>query len=163
MNRPAIVYCFNSLKDPLVDGLILTYLKQLERSETAIIYLITQEQPPYTVDRETKKRIQHELASFGIIWKPFTYHNGRFLILKKGWDFSRTSWYIFRLRLTKRPKRIIGFLPIAGAYAAILGKVLRMKSYVYCYEPHSQYLVDFGTWKKTSAKYSYCNISSGFR
>jgi glycosyltransferase involved in cell wall biosynthesis len=163
MNHPTIVYCFNSLKDPLVDGLILTYLKQLGRSGDASIYLITQEQTPYAVDRETKKKLQHELAGFGIIWKPFPYHNGKFLIIKKIFDFSRTSWYIFRLRLTKRPKRIIGFLPIAGAYAAILGKFLRMKSYVYCYEPHSQYLVDFGTWQKSALKYKLLQYFERFQ
>lgn len=164
MNRPTIVYCFNSLKDPLVDGLILTYLKQLNPLDAGTsIFLITQEQAPYAVDKQSKKKLQNELADYGIVWKPFTYHNGKFLIIKKVWDFSRTAFYIFRLRLTKRPQRIIGFLPIAGAYAAILGKVLRMKSYVYCYEPHSQYLVDFGTWKKASAKYKLLQYFERFQ
>ncbi len=148
-----IVYCFHSLKDPLVEGLILSYLRGMDLNKnTTEVYLITLEQKPHKLSSTQKLEITHTLKESGIHWKPFNYHSGQFLLLKKTWDFIRVATFIIYLRLIKKTKRIIGFLPIAGAYSAILGKLLFMKSYVYCFEPHSMYLIDFGSWKKSSLK-----------
>jgi hypothetical protein len=151
--RPVIVYCFHSLKDPLVEGLMLSYLIELNRDKvSSIIYLITLEQKPYKLSAVEKSILQKQLKELNILWKPFNYHGGNFILLKKAWDFVRVSLFISRLRIHKRARKIIGFLPIAGAFSAILGKLLMMKSFIYCFEPHSMYLVDFGSWKPNALK-----------
>jgi glycosyltransferase involved in cell wall biosynthesis len=57
------------------------------------------------------------------------------------------------LKLKHRPKKIIGFLPVAAGLSAILAPVLRLKLIVYCFEPHSEYMADFGIWKRNSLKF----------
>lgn len=147
-----IVYCFNSLKDPLISGLILDYLIRAETSGL-VFHLITHEHPSFRMGKTERSRQKELLREKNIQWHPVTYHSGKFILMKKAFDFIRTFFIVLRLRITKRTRTIMGFLPVAGGYSAILSKVLFMRLVVYCFEPHSEYMADFGIWKRSSLKY----------
>lgn len=148
-----IVYTFQSMEDPLVKGLMLQYLLELTVADKWIFHLITHEQDAFRLDEATAKTKKDDLRNKNIIWYPVDYHNGRFLLLKKAFDFLKTSWICFQIKRKFKPQKIIGFLPIAAAFASILSPILRLKLITYCFEPHSEYMVDFGIWNRKSLKY----------
>lgn len=149
-----IVYSFQSLADPLMKGLMLEYIKQTDPELHLHFHLITHEQKHYSLTDEEKK-IQKNLllTESNISWYPVTYHSGKFILLKKLFDFIRTFFICLRVKREFRTETIVGFLPIAGGYSAIISKILRLKLVVYCFEPHSEYLADFGIWKRSSLKF----------
>jgi hypothetical protein len=148
------VICFQSLKDPLVEGLMLAYLKQLSiRSQNFIFHLFTHEQQQFVLSKKEKTYVKQELRKRGIYWYTVRYHSGRFILIKKLYDFVVLFWKVFYTRLRYRTRQIIGFLPIAGGFAAIFSALLRMDLVVYCFEPHSEYMLDFGLWKSKSPQY----------
>ena len=149
-----IIYTFQSLEDPLVKGLILEYLKTHEKSETEIVFhLITHEQDEYKLNHLQLKEKQTELSEFNIKWYPVKYRGGSFIILKKIFNFIQTFFIAVRIKFKYKPVAIMGFLAIAGGYSYVLSKLLHLKFIVYCFEPHSEYMIDFKIWKKSSLKY----------
>lgn len=157
-----IVYCFNSLKDPLISGLILDYLIRAETSGI-VFHLITHEHPSFRLGKTERSRHKEILREKNIQWHPVNYHSGKFILAKKAFDFIRTFFIVLRLRTAKRTRTIMGFLPVAGGYSAILSKVLFMRLVVYCFEPHSEYMADFGIWKRSSLKYKLLRYFEKFQ
>lgn len=150
--KSIIVYTFQSLEDPLVKGLILEYLLRLD--ENKIIYhLITHEQDEFKLSESEKIQKKIFLNSKNIIWYPVNYKNGKPLLLKKLFNFIQTFIICLKIKWNYRPSAILGFLAIAGSYSLIISKMLSLKLIIFCFEPHSEYMADFGIWKKSSLKY----------
>lgn len=149
-----IVYTFQSLEDPLIKGLMLQYLLSLVKDTGYVFHLITHEQKVFELTPSQTENRKSELLQDNIYWYPVKYHNGKFLIFKKAFDFLMSALICFRIKRRYKTKVIIGFLPLAAGFSAILAPVLRMKLITYCFEPHSQYMVDFGIWSKKSWKYA---------
>jgi len=159
-----IVYSFQSLEDPLMKGLMLEYLKQTDPQLNLHFHLITHEQTYFSLEKNEKIKQKYQLHSkYNISWHPVTYHSGKFILLKKTFDFLKTAMICLRLKREFRIKTIVGFLPIAGGYSAILSRLLRMKLVIYCFEPHSEYLADFGTWERSSVKFRLLNYFEKFQ
>lgn len=159
-----IVYSFQSLSDPLLKGLMLSYLKNISTENKFHFHLITHEQKIFELSSPEKENVKQQLEKeFNISWHPIAYHSGKFLLLKKIYDFLKTFFICLNLKRDYRIKTITGFLPIAGGYSAILSKLLRMKLVVYCFEPHSEYLADFGTWKRNSVAFRLLHFFEKFQ
>ncbi len=149
-----IVYTFQSLEDPLVKGLMLQYLTSLAVKDNLTFHLITHEQKSFKLSEAEMKQKKENLADNNILWYPINYHKGRFLIFKKLYDFLVASYICFKVKIKYNTKVIIGFLPIAAGFSAILAPVLRLKLITYCFEPHSEYMVDFKIWSRKSWKFA---------
>lgn len=148
-----IVYSFQSLEDPLVKGLMLQYLISLSHNQKYFFHLITHEQINFELSGAQKKKKIAELEQYHIYWHPVKYHSGRFLIFKKLFDFLNAAFICAKIRIKYKAKVIIGFLPIAAGYSAILAPVLNVKLITFCFEPHSEYMADFKIWSRRSLKY----------
>lgn len=153
-SKHAIIYTFQSLEDPLVKGLILEYLKTYkEPGQEFVFHLITHEQEEFKLSSEDVVGKVADLQKLNIKWYPINYKSGSFLILKKIYNFIQTFFIALRIKRKYKPVAIMGFLSIAGGYSYILSKILNLKLIVYCFEPHSEYMIDFNIWKKSSLKY----------
>lgn len=149
-----IIYTFQSLEDPLVKGLILDYLKGLQTNENNFwFHLITHEQKEFELPPSEVTLRKNELLNHNIKWHPVKYRSGNFLLFKKAFNFLQTFFIARSIKRNYKPAAILGFLSIAGGYSYMLSKLLHLKLIVYCFEPHSKYMVDFNIWPKTSLKY----------
>ncbi len=149
-----IIYTFQSLEDPLIKGLILEYLKtHKEPGQELVFHLLTHEQKEFTLSAGAIEVKKTELLTFNIKWYPVKYRSGTFIILKKTFNFLQTFFIALKIKWNYKPVAIMGFLAIAGGYSYILSKLLNLKLIVYCFEPHSEYMIDFGIWKRSSLNY----------
>lgn len=155
MTKSIIVYSFQGIKDPLFEGLILQYLKKANKNKAYHFHIITHEQ--YLTSQEEKLSFVKSLENYNINWYAVQYKNGRFLLLKKAQNFLYSLWLAWRIKRKFKAKVILGYLTIAGAFSYIISKILNLKLIIYCFEPHSDYMVDFGTWSAKSLKYRLLN------
>jgi glycosyltransferase involved in cell wall biosynthesis len=153
-NKHIIIYTFQSLEDPLVKGLILEYLKGINATQTKFIFhLITHEQKEFSLNKQQLEEHKTMLGNYRIKWYPIKYRGGSFILLKKIYNFLQTLFIATGIKLKYKPVAILGFLSIAGAYSYILSGLLNLKLIIYCFEPHSEYMLDFKIWTRGSLKY----------
>jgi hypothetical protein len=138
----------------LVKGLILEYIKTTKSSDGEIMFhLITHEQKEFSLSQQAIERKESELSDLNIKWYRVHYLSGSLLILKKAINFIQTFFIALKIKWQHKPVAIVGFLAIAGGFSYLLSKLLRLKLVVYCFEPHSEYMIDFKIWKTSSLKY----------
>lgn len=152
-----LVFIYHSFKDPLFQNLVFQYIKTLASSGPYRFYLITYEQEKFKISKPEQETIKQELAKLGIYWYPLTYHSGKFILIKKLYDFSAAFFLISFLKFTKRIKLIFAFTNLSASISIVCAKLLKLKSLIYCYEPHTDYLVELGEWQQSSLKYKLSN------
>ncbi|MFN7013251.1 MAG: hypothetical protein ACK4ON_03160 [Bacteroidia bacterium] len=152
------MYSFQSLNDPLLKGLMLEYLLRINNSSDKYeFHLITHEQKVFKQSKEQIYITKKSLLKNYIYWYPINYKTGNFLLIKKLINFVQSLVICIKIKFKFKPNGIVGFLPIAGGYSYIVSKLLNLKLIVFCFEPHSEYMADFGIWKKNSLKYKLLN------
>lgn len=156
-NKNTLVFIYHSFKDPLFQNLVFQYIKTLAASGPYTFYLITYEQERFKVPEGEKQKIKSDLAGLGIFWYPLNYHSGKFILIKKFYDFSVAFFLISRLKFTKKIKLIFAFTNLSASISIVCAKLLNLKCLIYCYEPHTDYLVELGEWKRGSLKYRVSN------
>jgi glycosyltransferase involved in cell wall biosynthesis len=145
---------YNSYKDPLFQNLMLGYLSSVVRSHPGYrVDLITYEQPAYALSPEEAKKECIALSAKGIFWHPLEHHSGSLILLKKLYDFLLAVRVLIRIRWQHKPRLIMSFANVAASIGILLSGILRIPHLVFSYEPHSEFLVDFGIWPKKSLKY----------
>lgn len=135
---------------------MLKYLQKFQESEKEhAFYIITFEQPGYAMSKDLINSTQNKLKSdYQIYWTPFTYHRGgRLILFKKLWDLLLVIAAAFNIKRKKSLHRIIGFTSISGTLSYITSKILSVPLVLLNIEPHSDYMVDFGYWSKSSFSY----------
>lgn len=154
--RSIILFIHNSYKDPLFSGTVLSYLKHIPVQPHLSFHLITYEQVEFKTSKAERKNIRMDLSKYNVRWHPLTYHRGTFLI-PKIYDFLvgflLTGW----IRLRHNSSAILALANVAGGFSFIYGKLLGMKIILYQYEPHSEFLKDFGSWKSSGIKFRLLN------
>ena len=155
VTRPpaAIVLIYHSYRDPLFRNLMLEYLRTLVKSEEVHFYLITFEQKYYALSVEEVRREQRILRQNGISWYPVPYHGGSFIVLKKFVDLFQAIFLIGKIRQHTQAKLLVTFTNLSASIGIICAQLFRLKMLVYCYEPHSDFLVELGIWRKGSIKH----------
>jgi len=155
VTRPpaAIVLIYHSYRDPLFQNLMLEYLRTLVKSEGVHFYLITFEQKHYALSVEQVRREQRILLQSGISWYPIPYHAGSFIVLKKIVDLFQAIFLMGKLRQLTKAKLLVTFTNLSASIGIICAHLFRLKMLVYCYEPHSDFLVELGIWRKGSIKH----------
>jgi hypothetical protein len=157
VKKNTLVLIYNSFGDPLFQNLILSYLKTLSEKTDVDFHLVTFEQPQYHLDEEQRSKWNSELMKNRIYWHPLTFHTGRFLLLKKLWDFISAFFLIIYLRIHFKLNYIFCFANVSASIGIIIAKILRMKTIIYSYEPHSEFQVELGLWTKSSLKFKLLN------
>lgn len=153
---PAVLICAShSFQDPLFNGLMYQYiLEHQQQSPQAFRYhIITEEQQAYALAPQEQAQLQAQLAQQNILWHPLPYRGGKFILFKKLWNFITLFFKLWGIKKREKVKLIVGFLAIAGGYAFLISRVLRLKLLVFCFEPHSLYMKEFGIWSEQSLKY----------
>lgn len=155
MTKAFAITCYHSLKDPIIEGLLLRYLQEINRREIKYCFiLITFEQTKYLLSETEQRQVVSRLEDVGIIWKPLRYRTGGPLILlKKLHNFLAVWMCLLKVQRHYSIQGMMGFTSISGAIAAVLGRIFFKPIIIYCFEPHSQYQVDFGIWSQNSVKY----------
>ena len=152
-----LVFIYNSFKDPLFQNLVLKYVKTLSKNVNGEFHIVTFEQPHYYISKDDRKKIQSELASSNIFWHPLDFHTGRFLLIKKAWDFIQAFFHVLALRIKYKTQVVFAFANVAASIAIILKRLLRMKMIIYSYEPHSEFMVELDLWSRRSLKFKILN------
>ncbi|MFT7157457.1 MAG: hypothetical protein ACI8Q1_002476 [Parvicella sp.] len=155
--KKTLVLVYNSYRDPLVQNLILKFIEELTRAGTREFFLITFEQPKFRLDSLELRREKERLLANKIFWYPLNYHSGRFLLLKKGFDFISFFVLSSYLMMSKRINLIISFANIAGSFGYLINLIFRQRHLIYSYEPHSEFMKDVGLWDKSSIAYRVLN------
>lgn len=145
------VMIYNSFMDPLIQNLMLTYMRTLAANTTWHFDLITFEQPAYPL-KENFETLKTRLASEKIYWHPRRHHTGGLLVLKKLFDFTSVFFLLLRLRLSST-KVIWSYANIAASISWVYSKTLGFKTIITTYEPHSDFMAEVGDWKKESMRY----------
>lgn len=157
-SRHIILFIYNSFNDPLFKGLLLTYIKKINAVDPNFnFHIITYEQKKYALTKQQKEKTTKELIKQNIYWHPLTYHSGRFILLKKTWDFTNGFFKVLFLKIKTRSNVLLSFTNIAGSVGFIFSRILNLKFIVFSYEPHSEFLADFGLWERGSLQFKCLN------
>ncbi len=149
-----LVVIYNSYRDPLFQNLVLRYiLRQAENNLHYTFELITFEQAKYALPAQERAEEGLRLMGKGIYWHPATYHTGRFMLLKKVYDFSNAVVKALRIGLFRKVNLVIAFANTSAAISWVLSRLIRAKLLVYSFEPHSEFMVEFGTWPRGGWQY----------
>ncbi len=148
------VVIYNSLRDPLFTNLVYSYIlrQSTERPEYSFD-LVTFEQKKYALTPQAADDERVRLTGQRIFWHPLTYHSGNFMFIKKSIDFLSAFAKLIRISLRGRPRLIIAFANTSAAISYMLARFIRTKLLVYSYEPHSEFLVEFGEWRRNGWRY----------
>lgn len=154
--KECCVIVYNSFLDPLVQNLMLKYIKTLNERSGWKFHLITFEQPEYSLTPQQKLDWVRRLKEKGIIWHAKRHHTGKFLVLKKAYDFISIGFLLFKLKISG-VKVLWSFANVAASIAWVYSVILGFKTVIYSYEPHSQFMAELGIWKRSSLKFKILN------
>ncbi|MFM1931686.1 MAG: hypothetical protein RL226_989 [Bacteroidota bacterium] len=148
----ALIY--NSLKDPLFQNLVFSYLqKQLQENPSYQLHLITFEQEKYKLSQVQLRHEKISLSGQRITWHPLSYHGGAFLMVKKAVDLISAFGLVLRLHIWRKPAMFVAFANTSAVITYVIARLLKAPMMIYSYEPHSEFLREFGFWKSTDFKY----------
>ena len=153
MKGNILIFIYNSIADPIIQNLMITYIKTLSSKREGKMVLVTFEQSEYRLSKEQKTRMKRDLRDHNITWKPMYFHSGRLLLLKKSWDMFQSFFHVAAIRLKYRTGAIFSFANVASAMAGVLSKLFFMKLVIFSYEPHCDFLVETGQWSPNSMRY----------
>jgi glycosyltransferase involved in cell wall biosynthesis len=142
-------------EEGLIQSYTLPYLKIIHKVNPSLeIYLITQEKSGLDENQVKLKKIKEELKQFNIHLLPEKYHRaglGKYFF--SAFNLSKHIWYVF----SKGIQYIHTFCTPAGGYGYILSKLTGKKLIVDSYEPHAEYMLECGVWKKDQLAFRILN------
>lgn len=140
-----IIYLYNRLFDPLIQGNFWLYINSLlEEKECGVIFhVITYEDDRFPLTPEQELQVT-KWKQQGLAWTALRWHPG-IGIKQKVSDILAGFRVVTRLRACGY-QRIISLGSVAGTFAYLYASVLKQRLFLYQYEPHSEYAVDNGMW-----------------
>jgi len=155
--KPALVFIYNSFSDPLFKGNLFQHLLVESKKNRFKFIILSFEQEDYQLSKAEEDRLKKELLTLNMLWYPLKWHSGRFILLKKLYDGMNALLMVLKLHLKFKPKVIISLGTLAGSFSFILKTIFSYNHYAYQHEPHSEFMLDFGIWKKSSFSYRILN------
>jgi hypothetical protein len=147
-----IIFLYNRLFDPLIQSNFWLYIHDFlnDPNNPYSFHLITYEnrQFPLTSSQEA---LVEQWQERGLEWTPLMWHQGSGL-KEKFVDLSHGFRTVLKLRF-RGFNHIVTLGSVAGTYAYTYALPLRMRLFLYQYEPHSEYALDNGMWTKQSKQY----------
>ncbi|MBL7941168.1 MAG: hypothetical protein JNM00_00270, partial [Flavobacteriales bacterium] len=147
-----VLLVYNSYRDPLCSSFFMSYVHQLHQPGRTF-HLITFEQTAYAMSKDEQQKLRDELAQSSIHWYPLTYKSGRLMLIRKLMNFLEAYYRLIVLRLRYKPALMISLANIAGIIGHLTGGMLGIKTCILSYEPHSEFLADFGLLGRKSLRY----------
>ncbi|QNF33818.1 hypothetical protein HUW51_14220 [Adhaeribacter swui] len=145
------IFAYYSFKDPIFQSAVLPYFRNLNSDTKLRFIILTFEQQKYKItDKSELNFFQDELNRENILWFQTSWHSGRFKILKKAFDFAWGLIYASYLILRFRAKAIYSEGFPGAVIAHHLATLFRVPHLVHTYEPHTDYMIEAGVWKKSS-------------
>jgi glycosyltransferase involved in cell wall biosynthesis len=157
-NKRFLVLIYNSYRDPLFRNLVFEYM--LRQSELNLNYhfdLITFEQKKYALNRSERKQERIRLSAYRVQWHALTYHSGAFMLVKKAFDFAAALYNVVSIRARFKTDMVIAFANTSAAISLLLSRWIGAKLMVYSFEPHSEFLAEFGVWNRSGWRYRILN------
>ena len=159
--RSVIVFVYNSADDPLFKGNLLPLLQLMSSIQPDLrFHLITYEQKRYHLSAGQRQQLAADWAGSHITWYPLTWHSGRLKLLKKAYDLFMGLLLCWRLRL-RGARTIMGMCTVAGSFAFLIAKTLRLRYFNFQYEPHSEFMRECGVWSAQSWSYRSLHYVEG--
>ncbi|MBI1266077.1 MAG: glycosyltransferase [Cryomorphaceae bacterium] len=153
-SKQFLALIYNSLRDPLFQNLVYSYLdKQLEEHPNYRLNLVTFEQDKYAFTPEEQQRHKIHLTSKRIYWRPVKYHSGNFKLIKKVLDLTNAFLTATKIILRKRQNLVVSFANTSAVISHFVAQFFRTPLLIYSYEPHSDFLKEFGIWSTNSITY----------
>ncbi len=151
-NPKVIIFLYNRFFDPLIQSNFWLYIRDyLENEDNPYqFHLITYENPDFPLTEEQEALVDGWKEQ-GLEWSALTWHPGKELKNKflDLWDGFKVA---AKLR-TKGYNHIVTLGSVAGTYAYTYAMPLRMKLFLYQFEPHSEYAIDNGMWSEEGLQY----------
>lgn len=147
--RTVVIFLYNRLFDPLIQGNFWLYVRSLMDDPDAGVrlHVVTFEDPRIPITAAEEARLA-AWRSAGLEWTPLAWHAGTGIIAKCR---DVAAGFLAVLRLRRRGHRhIVALASVAGTFAYLYAVLLRMRLFLYQFEPHSEYAVDNGMWSPTS-------------
>ncbi len=150
--KMVIIFLYNRLFDPLIQGNFWLYIKDYLDDPAAPVHfhVVTYEDPRHPLTEE-QKRLVKRWERQGLEWTPLIWHPGMGLGQKLK-DVMSGFGAVTRLRY-QGWRHIVALGSVAGSFAYMCAVILRMRLFLYQYEPHSEVSVAAGAWQEASAQY----------
>ena len=152
-NKPkVIIFLYNRFFDPLIQSNFWLYIKDYLEDENNPyqFHLITYEDSKFPLTEQQKELVEKWKAQ-GLEWTTLEWHQGSGL-KNKFIDLFNGFKLVTKLRL-KGYNHIVTLASIAGTYAYTYSVLLKIRLFMYQFEPHSEYAIDNKIWTKESKQY----------
>lgn len=151
-----LVLIYNSYKDPLYQNLVHAFvLRQAQLNEHYRFELITFEQQNFALTKAARIQEKAALSAAGIHWHPLSYHSGSWMFLVKTYDLLTAFYQTLRLNRKYRLNLVISFANASAAIGVFVSRMIRKPLMVYSFEPHHEFLAEFGIWKRSGWRYRF--------
>ena len=139
------IFLYNRLFDPLIQGNVWLYIKDLlaEADSGVQLHVITFEDPRLPLTEKERRQVA-EWRAQGLEWTALDWHQG-IGMKQKLTDMLTGFRTVAGLRMNGY-SHIATYGSVAGTFAYLYAAPLRLKLFLYSYEPHSEYAVDNGMW-----------------
>lgn len=148
--KTILIFAYYSFRDPVFQSAVLPYFKNFPQKNTYCFYLLTFEQEKYSMSAQEAKRVKADLLKHNIIWKRRQWHSGYFKLPKKLYDLLAGIIASVWLVKVKHIDCIYSEGFPGAVIAHFVSKICRIAHIVHTFEPHTDYMVEGGVWKKTS-------------
>lgn len=150
--KQVVIYLYNRLFDPLIQSNFWLYIQDYLNDPQSEVefYVVTYEDEKFPLTAEQTSLVKL-WQSKGMQWVPLQWHAGMSL-KRKGIDLANGFLAVSKLRL-KGVRHIATLGSVAGTFGYMIAVVLRMKLYLYQFEPHSELSRDAGAWRADSAQF----------
>lgn len=149
---PVVIFLYNRLFDPLIQGNFWLYIKSYlaDAASPVRFHVVTFEDPNHPLT-DSQKALVAQWQRQGLEWTALTWHPGMSLLRKL---LDVLSGFATVARLRRNGYRHIAALgSVAGAFAYMCALPLRMRLFLYQYEPHSEVSRDAGAWSASSRQF----------
>lgn len=154
----ALVVGLHGIHDPLMSTLMLDYVLRLQERGTDLdILLVTEEPGLTTLDPAWAARLERAR----ITWKPLRYDVRGAQFPQRIRNIARLAWWSWRFTRGYAKRTAVGFLSMAGAYAALVRPFGFQRLVLVNFEPHSRYMREMGLWSEGSLKHRVVRWSEG--
>jgi hypothetical protein len=152
-NKPkVIIFLYNRFFDPLIQSNFWLYIKDYldDENNPYQFHLITYEDSKFPLTEQQKELVE-KWKDQGLEWTTLEWHQGSGL-KNKFIDLFNGFKLVTKLRL-KGYNHIVTLASIAGTYAYTYSVLLKIRLFMYQFEPHSEYAIDNKIWTKESKQY----------
>lgn len=148
------VFLYNRLFDPVNQSNLWLYIKECLNSDKYDIYLISYESENYPLTAQQRELVS-KWRQQGLHWTKLKWNPGTNFIAK-GVDITKGFLAVLYFRI-KGCRHYISLASVAGTFLYLYSRVIKIKLFLYSYEPHSEYAIDNKMWANNSLQFRVSN------